>query len=188
MSESDVSPNNNLSSRNQKLDDARHHYVQSLAETMELYGLNSSMGLLYGLMFFRDGPLTLDEMCAESGMSKTSMSVGIRELNRLKLVHKKIQKGVRKDLYEVERNHYRAFVEFFTLLWMTEVEQGKQGIAASEKALTELMESGELSDEEVLEVRRDLEKLERAKGYYAWLREMVTSMREGGAIRPPQLD
>lgn len=188
MSEGKGAPNSDFDGKNKKLDDARHHYVQSLAETMELYGLSSSMGLLYGLMFFRDGPITLDEMCAESGMSKTSMSVGIRELNRLKLVHKKIQKGVRKDLYEVERNHYRAFVEFFTLLWMTEVEAGKQGIAASEKALTELMDSGELSDEDVLEVHRDLEKLERAKGYYEWLREMVTSMREGGSIKPPQLD
>ena len=182
MSESKNHPSNS------KLDEARRHYVQSLAETMSMYGLSSSMGLLYGIMFFRDVPMTLDEMCAESGMSKTSMSVGVRELNRLKLVHKKLQKGVRKDLYEVERNHFRAFVEFFTLLWSKEVELNEQGIVDSEKALQTLIDSDELSEEEVQQVKQDLEKLERVKPYYDWLRDMVKQLRKGGSIKPPQLD
>lgn len=61
----------------EKIEQARQDYIESLAETMEMYGLSPSMGRLFGIMFFHDEPMTLDEMRGLTGMSKTSMSTGV---------------------------------------------------------------------------------------------------------------
>lgn len=75
-----------------QLEEARSDYIESLAETMRMYGLSPSMGRLFGIMFFHQEPMTLDEMRQRTGMSKTSMSTGVRELSRLKLVQKMDQR------------------------------------------------------------------------------------------------
>ncbi|UOF91655.1 GbsR/MarR family transcriptional regulator [Fodinisporobacter ferrooxydans] len=155
-----------------KLDQARSHYIQSLTETLELYGLSPSMGLLYGTMLFQDRPLTLDEMCQQTGMSKTSMSTGVRELSRLKLVKKKWERGVRKDLYEAEHDLIRAFIDYFVYLWEQEIEINKKGLVQTERTIRKLLASGELTEAENAEAQKDLEKVATAKIYYAWLHEL----------------
>lgn len=167
-----------------KLVHARRHYSQSLAETMEMYGLNRSMGLLYGAMVFRDKPMTLDEMCEETGMSKTSMSTGVRELVRLRLVRKTFQAGVRKDLYEVERDFFQSFIEFFTQIWGRAVELNMKGIRASESEIQSLLNDEGVQPEVQGKALQDLNTLETAKRYYTWLQN-VTSAFERGDISVP---
>lgn len=162
-----------------KLEEARQDYIESLAETMRMYGLSPSMGRLFGIMFFHQEPMTLDEMRQRTGMSKTSMSTGVRELSRLKLVQKKWQKGVRKDLYQAEQDQFRSFIEFFVHLWEKEIELNDKALHTSEQKLTKLLNDPELSDEEKKSVERDLEKLNKAKGYYAWLHRLAETFKSG---------
>ena len=44
---------------------------------MDLYGINRSVGNLYGIMVF-EGSMTLDEMRQQLQMSKPSMSTGVK--------------------------------------------------------------------------------------------------------------
>lgn len=162
-----------------KLEQARRPYIQSLAETMEMYGLSPSMGRLYGIMYFHEEPMTLDEMRNHTGMSKTSMSTGVRALSDLKLVHKKWQKGVRKDLYEAEHDQLRSFVEFFCHLWEKEIELNKKGLMETQQALKQLLETEDLSPDEKAQVVRDLEKTREAQRYYAWLKRLVDTFESG---------
>ncbi|MFD1676491.1 GbsR/MarR family transcriptional regulator [Alicyclobacillus fodiniaquatilis] len=168
----------------QRLEQARRHFTQSQAETMEMYGLNRSMGMLYGAMVFRDEPMTLDEMCKETGMSKTSMSTGVRELARLKLVRKKFVAGVRKDLYEVERDQFRSFVEFFTQIWGRAVELNMKGISESERQICVLLEDAHLDADVRDKAHRDLHHLAEAKRYYTWLQQLTTVFERGETIVP----
>lgn len=163
----------------EKLDLARRHYQHAQAETMEMYGLNHSIGLLYGSMLFRYEPITLDDMCKETGMSKTSMSTGVRELARLQLVRKRFQSGVRKDLYEVERDQFVSFVKFFTRLWRRAVELNEEGIRGSEKEIQALLDSGELGEEVQQKAQRDIEVLRQSKRYYEWLTRLYQAFENG---------
>ena len=168
-----------MDSSNEKHEQARREYIESLAETMEMYGLSPSMGRLYGIMFFHDGPMTLDEMRNLTGMSKTSMSTGVRALSRLQLVHKKWQKGVRKDLYEAQRDQFRSFVDFFAQLWWKEIELNQKALKKTEKNLQSLLEEPSLTPEEREVIQRDLEKLAKARSYYIWLEQLVDSFESG---------
>lgn len=162
-----------------QLEEARRDYIESLAETMRMYGLSPSMGRLFGIMFFHQEPMTLDEMRQRTGMSKTSMSTGVRELSRLKLVQKKWIKGVRKDLYQAEQDQFRSFIEFFVHLWETEIELNEKALRASEEKLTKLLHDSGVKDEEKKQAEQDLEKLANAKRYYAWLRQLANTFKSG---------
>ncbi|QQE77225.1 GbsR/MarR family transcriptional regulator [Alicyclobacillus sp. SO9] len=161
-----------------ELEHARRHYSQAQAETMGMYGLNQSVGLLYGAMIFREAPLTLEDMCKETGMSKTSMSTGVRELARLQLVRKAFRPGVRKDLYEVERSQFTSFIEYFTKLWRRASELNLRAIRQSEAEIRKILQD---TDNEELQTRaeEDLKILSESTTYYLWLRELTDAFERG---------
>jgi DNA-binding transcriptional regulator GbsR (MarR family) len=163
----------------EKLEEARRDYIESLAETMEMYGLSPSMGRLFGIMFFHEEPMTLDEMRNLTGMSKTSMSTGVRALSRLKLVQKKWQKGVRKDLYQAEHNQFRSFIDFFVYLWEKEIEINEKALHSTEQKLRKLLNDPDLPPDDAALAERDLQKLAKSKRYYAWLRDLVRAFKNG---------
>ena len=45
-----------------KVDQLRAKVIDAIAVTMDLYGVNYTFGELYGVMFFEDRPMTLEEM------------------------------------------------------------------------------------------------------------------------------
>src|SRR5699024_6462629 len=47
-------------------------FIQVIAKNMNLYGITSSIGRLYGVLYFSDEPMTLDDMRDALEMSKTS--------------------------------------------------------------------------------------------------------------------
>ncbi len=69
------------------IEQARDLVIDSIAETMDLYGITRSVGILYGTMYMRD-EMTLDEMREELQMSKPSMSTGVKKPQDLNVVKK----------------------------------------------------------------------------------------------------
>lgn len=163
----------------QMLDEARKHFIYSLAETMDLYGVTPSIGRLYATMFFQDRPMNLDEMRESLGMSKTSMSTGVRKLMEIDMVKKVWQKGVRKDLYEAEKDFYETFVDFFCAKWQQEVNLNEQAVAKTKASLQSLLENPNISEAVKEEVHRDLKKIQEAESYYIWLQELLLQCKSG---------
>lgn len=157
----------------QRLEEARRPFIQSLAETMHLYGVTPSVGRLYATLYFEDGPMTLDEMQKSLGMSKTSMSTGVRRLTETNMVKKVWKKGIRKDLYEAEKNFYKTFVDFFGTKWQKEVNMNKKAVETTKKSLKALLEEDDISESVKAEVQSDLKKLREAASYYEWLQQLI---------------
>jgi len=78
---------------------AKDEIIESISETMDLYGVSPSIGRLYATLYLTD-QMNLDEMREELGMSKPSMSTGIRKLQKNGMVKKKFQRGSKKHTYE----------------------------------------------------------------------------------------
>ncbi|KPV55334.1 transcriptional regulator [Paenibacillus sp. A3] len=158
---------------------ARKRVIESIGKNMDLYGVTLSTGHLYGMMFFQDKPMTLDEMGEEMGMSKTSMSTGVRTLTDLKMVHKVWEKGTRKDLYEVEPDWYQTFADFFVIKWQKSIEMNVQALRKSAAELKRLAEGD--PDNEALQnvVATDTRKLEEAIRYYLWLGRLIDTFESG---------
>jgi DNA-binding transcriptional regulator GbsR (MarR family) len=72
---------------------------------MDLYGAAPSVGALYGIMFFEDRPMTLEEMKEMMGMSKRNMSYAARALLESKIIVKLdtpafVHQSALKDLHK----------------------------------------------------------------------------------------
>jgi DNA-binding transcriptional regulator GbsR (MarR family) len=158
---------------------ARKRVIESIGNNMDLYGITLSTGLLYGLMFFQNRPMTLDAMGEAMEMSKTSMSTGIRTLVDLKMVNKVWEKGSRKDQYEVEADWYQTFTDFFVIKWRKAVEMNLQALRKSLNELEQLSKT--YPEEEALQsyIATDSEKLTQVIHYYQWLDRLIDTLESG---------
>ncbi|WNS74198.1 GbsR/MarR family transcriptional regulator [Bacillus sp. DTU_2020_1000418_1_SI_GHA_SEK_038] len=163
----------------EQLEHARERVIETIAMNMNLYGVTDSVGRLYGMLYFHDQPLTLDEMKEELGMSKTSMSTSVRTLLELKMVEKIWKKGIRKDLYQAEEDWYQTFIDFFSIKWRAGISMNVSAMKKSLKELETLVNS-EATDEEIRRAASiDIEKMKDALRYYEWLNRLVDSFDSG---------
>ena len=92
---------------NSQLDEARHHFIQGLSRISNFWGFPRAMGAIYGVIYLSSQPLSLDEIVTQVGVTKGSVSTNVRQLERLNMVHKKLQLGDRKDYYIAETDFWK---------------------------------------------------------------------------------
>jgi DNA-binding transcriptional regulator GbsR (MarR family) len=165
------------------LQKARKRVIETIGNNMELYGITESTGHLYGLLFFQNKPMTLDEMREAMEMSKTSMSTGVRTLVDLKMVNKVWGKGSRKDLYEVEMDWYQTFADFFTIKWRKALEMNVQALRKSKSEMTELAAQLDANDPVHAELQTDIAKMDDAIRYYSWLDRLIDTFESGDIFK-----
>lgn len=163
----------------ERVEKSRRRVIESIGKNIDLYGITLSIGHLYGNMYFSDHPVTLDEMTQMMGMSKTSMSTGMRTLTDLKMVHKVWEKGSRKDLYEVETDWYQTFADFFSIKWRKSIEQNVTALQRSLKEMEQLKEQHPGHETLQLSLDPDIDKIKNALAYYRWLGRLIDSFESG---------
>jgi DNA-binding transcriptional regulator GbsR (MarR family) len=167
------------SEQEQAISKARKRVIEAIGNNMDLYGITQSTGHLYGLLFFQNKPMTLDEMGQAMEMSKTSMSTGVRTLVDLKMVNKVWGKGSRKDLYEVEMDWFQTFADFFALKWRKALEMNLHALRKSKSELLQLSERYPDDDYLQQQLQNDLAKMDEAIRYYLWLDRLIETFETG---------
>lgn len=97
--------------KQQQLEQAKDIVINSIGQTMDLYGTNRSVGNLYGTMVF-EGSMTLDEMRHQLQMSKPSMSAGVKKLQEFDIVKQQFTRGSRKQHFIAEKD-FSSFPKLF---------------------------------------------------------------------------
>ncbi|WP_428910478.1 GbsR/MarR family transcriptional regulator [Niallia sp. Krafla_26] len=162
----------------EKHEDIVERFIQTIARNMNLYGINPSIGRLYGVLYFSDHAMTLDDMREALSMSKTSMSTGVRALSDMKMVESIHKKGLRKDLYLTEEDWYKSFTSLFGIRWRNQTETN---IEEADEAIEKLQQLLQTTDDESLinKINLDLEKLHYARNYYEWLMNFIRMIESG---------
>lgn len=163
----------------EQLEAARDRVIESISKNMNLYGITDSIGRLYGMLYFKNHPMTLDEMKEELGMSKTSMSTSVRSLMDLKMVEKVWRKGERKDLYKAEEDWHQSFVDLFTIRWRPSISVNKSALEKSMKELKVIVDSMDIEEDVKQTALIDIQKLQAAVDYYDWLNRLIDSFESG---------
>ncbi|WP_085524414.1 choline uptake/conversion transcriptional regulator CudC [Tuberibacillus sp. Marseille-P3662] len=166
------------SDADQAISEAKSLVIDALAETMDLYGVTRSVGTLYGTMYL-ENDMTLDEMREDLGMSKPSMSTGVKRLQEFNIVKKTFQKGTRKNTYIAEKDFFRFFENFFTKKWEREAQLNLEAISHAQVRLQDVIDSKETPDPFKQEAQDMLEQFEDSKPYYYWLKKLVHSIETG---------
>lgn len=160
-------------------EELRAKVIDAIAQTMDLYGVNYSYGQLYGIMFFEDRPMTLEEMQQSMNMSKSNMSYAVRSLVESKMVTKLDEKDARKDLYAAETDFFKAFQAFFATKLQREIDVMRGALETVIPPLSETILELETSEEERKLCLEDLHKLKHAVSYYEWLQRFVDRLQSG---------
>ena len=81
---------------------ARGKFIEAGGSTTQSFGLGRLIGQIYALLYVSPTPLCLDDIATQLGVSKASISITVRQMERWASVHKVWVKGDRRDFYEAE--------------------------------------------------------------------------------------
>lgn len=100
-----------MENKEKELARIREQMISAMGRAFEIRGLNGVTGRLYGLLFLSEEPMTLDDMAQQLGMSKPSMSIHVRNLEKSGMVHKVWKRGGRKNYYVAETDMEKIIQE-----------------------------------------------------------------------------
>ena len=162
----------------QKIEEAKDLVINSIGETMDLYGTNRSVGNLYGTMVF-EGSMTLDEMREHLQMSKPSMSAGVKKLQEFDIVKQQFTRGSRKQHFIAEKNFFQFFRNFFTQKWEREVDTNLEAVEKAQLLLDEILKNADLDEASKAEVDKIQAQLDHTKQYCKWLENLSNAIESG---------
>ncbi|KAB7705538.1 GbsR/MarR family transcriptional regulator [Bacillus aerolatus] len=162
-----------------EINKVKSQFVEKIADNMQSFGVSTTVGRVLGIIYMNREPMTLDELSEEIGMSKARMSQVVREMIDLNITERVFQKGVRKDLYQVEQDYYQTFVSLFTSNWQKALNKNKYFEQKLKNRLSQIQSQGELtaSDEEA--VNEILAELKQWTEYYDWIQRLIEFFESG---------
>ncbi|EMI12910.1 transcriptional regulator [Bacillus stratosphericus LAMA 585] len=152
---------------------AQDHYIEKAAENMNAFGLSATVGRVLGIIHMNRKPMTLGELSEATGMSKTRMSQVVREMLDLNIAEKVYEKGIRKDLYDVEQDQYQTFISLFAANWSRVVSKNRKAHKKTCKELLELLEQDDLPEETVDKINLLLSEIKESLDYYDWISRLI---------------
>jgi len=145
-----------------KIEEIRGIIIETFGSSVGAYGMNETIGRIYGLLYFEDEPLSLAKIAEHLVVSKATISINIRLLLDLKMVHKVWKKGSRKDFYTAERDFEKIAQEVLRNKELKQISLIQESIVRSMEKYKEIL--GSEKAQEINEiVRLDIEKLENLK-------------------------
>lgn len=158
------------------IEQAEDHLIDRIAENMHTFGMPSTVGRILGIIYMNRKPMTLNELSEETGMSKTRMSQVVREMLDVNIAEKVFEKGVRKDLYDVEQDYYQTFITLFSANWSKVVSKNKMMHKKLNRELLTALE-GDLSPEAEVKINELLKELKEWLDYYNWISRLIEFLR-----------
>lgn len=111
--------------------------IEIFVRAASLIGLPKSIGEIYGLLFCSDRPLTFDDLGSRLGISRGSVSQGLKLLRQLGAVKLQYVAGNRKDHYVPELSMKRLAKGFVRDQFSPHLESGQSRIDAVKSMIGE---------------------------------------------------
>ena len=92
----------------QSLTRIKKDFTEGLSQISRFWGFPKGMGAIFAVLYLSPSALSLDQIVAETGLTKGAVSTEIRTLARMGLVHRSTKLGDRKDYYAAEADFYVA--------------------------------------------------------------------------------
>lgn len=121
----------------QSLTRIKKDFTEGLSQISRFWGFPKGMGAIFAVLYLSPTPLSLDEIVAETGLTKGAISTEIRALARMGLVHRSTKLGDRKDYYSAETDFYAAIKSILKERQNSEFDRAVGSVKAALTALDE---------------------------------------------------
>jgi DNA-binding transcriptional regulator GbsR (MarR family) len=88
----------------EKLETAKHRFIQSWGEMGPQWGINRTMAQLHALLMISEKPLSTDDVMEELHISRGNANMNLRALADWGLARRVIVKGDRKEFFQSEKD------------------------------------------------------------------------------------
>lgn len=164
----------------EKLTEARNNIYDAFGRCFALYGMPEVIGHIYGVLYFADRPMGLEDIAGELRVSKATVSINARVLEAIKCVRKVWQKGSRRDYYEAERDFTKIFIEILKNNVKKELEITNAAIDRSKELLTGIAGT---PDKELREkVKADSNLITKLEKDYKWYGRLMEIFGAGEKV------
>jgi DNA-binding transcriptional regulator GbsR (MarR family) len=136
--------------------------IEAGGRTAQSFGLNRLIGQIYMFLYLSKEPQTLDQLAAELGVSKASISIACRQLESWGAARTIWRKGDRKDYYVAETDFSRIIGGGLMASVSKKLESARVQIERSLKLLEEQGGQDGVDRDFLMERLRDAEA-KRAK-------------------------
>lgn len=137
-----------MSNQREKISEIETSFIDKIADNMNAFGVQGSLGYVLGTIYMNREPMTLDELAEATGMSKTRMSQVVREMIDMNIAELLYKKDIRKNLYQVESDYYNTFISIFTSTWKKAIDRSRHFERRIQEKINELKEIPELTLED----------------------------------------
>ena len=121
----------------QSLTKIKKDFTEGLSQISRFWGFPKGMGAIFAVLYLSPSALSLDEVVAETGLTKGAVSTEIRTLARMGLVHRSAKLGDRKDYYAAETDFYAAIRSILQERQNSEFDRAIRSVKATLTALEE---------------------------------------------------
>jgi HTH-type transcriptional regulator, glycine betaine synthesis regulator len=136
-------------------------FTEGLSQISRFWGFPKGMGAIFAVLYLSPAPLSLDEITAQTGLTKGAISTEVRALARLGLVHRSSKLADRKDYYEAETDFYQSIRSILKERQNAEFDRA----VGSVKETLNKLESGQVSGDEA-ELQFILERVRALKEFF----------------------
>ena len=84
-------------------------FIMHWGEMGSRWGVNRSVAQVHGLLFLSPEPLTAEEIAETLGLSRSNVSISLKELQGWGLVHARRARGARRDELIAEKDPQKVF-------------------------------------------------------------------------------
>jgi DNA-binding transcriptional regulator GbsR (MarR family) len=112
-------------------------FTEGLSQISRFWGFPKGMGAIFAVLYLSPAPLPLDDIVAETGLTKGAISTEIRALARMGLVHRSTKLGDRKDYYAAESDFYSAIKSILKERQNSEFDRAVGSVKAALTAMDE---------------------------------------------------
>jgi len=94
----------------QNLTPMASRFIQHFGEMGSRWGLNRTVSQIYALLYLSENALNADQIVALLGVSRSNVSMGLKELDTWRLIRISHHPGDRKEYFEAPRSLWEIFL------------------------------------------------------------------------------
>jgi len=172
--------NNHVPDQNlQKVNDS---ILEGLGLLASYFGFNKVMGQLYGALLLSPDPLSLDDLMAQLGISKASVSTNIRTLEHMGIAREVWVKDDRRKYYRAESDFWRILSNVLSSRELRDVNHALQVLDQNSEHLQTTMPNMDEHNRALAEFY--LMRLEQLKDFFRLAQLMLMSLIQHAQSEP----
>ncbi len=150
--------------------------LEGLGQLADYFGYNKVLGKMYGALLLSPTPMSLDDMVEHLDVSKASVSMNMRMLENLGIIHEVWVRGDRRKYYEAESDFWKILTN---VLGSRELRDVNHALEVIEKNIANLGQAvSSMSDGEQKLANFYIERIDQMKDFFRFAKLILTSILE----------